>query len=128
MEFININNNTLLKKVMSKVNYSNTILKTQLLGLFKNSNGDYYFDDYSIALKKNAFGSFFISDLNKTDTKILVIDDELKEICKSFDYVKRKPSEENIRLICQTNLYDNVFMLYYDESTNSLITKALKLV
>lgn len=112
---------------MSKVDYSNNILKTKLLGLFKDSNGDYYFDDYSIALKKNAFGSFYLSDLNKTDAKILVIDDELKEICKSFDYVKRMPSEENIKAICSANLYDNVFMLYYDESTNSLITKTLKL-
>jgi hypothetical protein len=113
---------------MSKINYSNTIFKTQLLGLFKDSNGDYYFDDYSIALNKNVFGSFYISDLNKTDIKILVIDDELKEICKSYDYVKRKPSEENIKAICLANLYDNVFMLYYDESTNSLITKTLKMV
>ncbi len=109
---------------MAKVNSMSSCIVTGLFGLIKDSNSQYYFEDYIKAREKCCFGSFFI-DLKLANTKILVIDDELKSILKSFDFINRHPREENIKSICKANQYDYVFMLYFCEESGLLKTKVL---
>lgn len=110
---------------MAKVNRMSSCVVTGLFALIKDSCGEYYFEDYLEAREKCCYGSFLINITLNSDVKILVIDGELKSIEKTFDYVNRFPSEENIKSICKSNQYDYVFMLYFCKESGLLKTKVL---
>lgn len=107
----------------------NNIIGTDMLGLFKDSDDNFYFDDFIIAKYKNTFVKYFSGkSLSKNDVKIIVYDIDF-ELVKTFDYVNRFPTDDNIKSICATNSFDYVFMIYCSKDLNTnanvLITKTL---
>lgn len=115
-----------LKKFKNtQIDKSSFILETNLFGLLYDTDKGYYFVDYLETKDKNSYGSFFIKFESKSNVKILVVDDELKQIIKSHDYFDRFPSVENIESICKSNKYDFVFELYWCEESGLLKTNVL---
>ena len=115
--------NKIIKSKTTTIDKS--IFETNLYGLLSDSNNNYYFVDLLKTKDKNSHGSFFIEFESKSNVKILVVDDELKIILKSFDYIDRYPTVENIKSICNANQYEFVFELYWCKE--SLLLKTIVL-
>ena len=71
-------------------------------------------------LKKNTLG-YFSYNLKKETQSIVVIDEEAVnnnlKIVKSFDYVERKPTDEQIKSIIKNNADYYIFLMEFNFDT-----------
>ena len=104
-------------------NKDNKYMISDMFVIFLNSDSSVYglfdcADGYKI--KKNTLG-YFSYNLKKESISIVIIDEEAIDnrlnIIKSFDYVERQPSDEQIKSIIKNNSDYYVFSMEFNFDT-----------
>jgi hypothetical protein len=80
-------------------------------GLFKNNNG-FYFDNLEKAIDLVHYGSFIIDIYDQNNIQILVIDNNLQNIIRTYEYINQKPTNLIINDIIIKNSCDYIFMIW----------------
>jgi len=101
-------------------NKDNEHIVSDMFVIFLNSDGSVYglFDCADgCKIKKNTLG-YFSYNLKKETLSIVVIDEDAVDnklnIVKSFDYIERKPTIEQIKNIIKNNLDHYIFLMEFN--------------